>query len=83
MSRSLVVASLADDSRGYSSDNGVRWDIFRHDRAGADDRSVSNRDPWQHHRVGAEPDILADRYLLCGFPALPYGRPGRSYARDR
>jgi hypothetical protein len=38
----------------------VRRNIGRHDRSGADNRAVSNRDAGENHRTHADPNIISD-----------------------
>ena len=54
----------------HAAYNGVRWHIFGDHRAGADDRSVANRDAGEDHGFVADPHIVADDDIA---PVVPGG----------
>ena len=51
---------MLDELGGIAGDNGERFDVFRHHRAGGDDRAFSNRHARQNNRPRPDPHAVAD-----------------------
>jgi O-antigen/teichoic acid export membrane protein len=60
----------------------VRADVGGDERSGADHRSVADRHPGQDHRLGANPDVVADHdvALVARMPVGPGARQIPQYA---
>ena len=78
-----------DQARRGAADDGVRGHLPGHDRIGADDAVVADRDPAQdacpvaHPDVVAQPHIASCRSLADGSDARPRRRRGRSRSASR
>jgi hypothetical protein len=54
----------SQESRRRPGNNGHRCNVFRYNRIGTNDGTVTDVHTWQHHNSRSQPDIRADRNKL-------------------
>src|SRR5919204_5010558 len=67
----VALVDPALHTRRVAERDHARGEVARHDRAGADDGVVADRDARAHDRAAAEPDVVPDRDRLPILPAAP------------